>query len=198
MLHLSALRGRHQARIRCTRSSLGKCLGRKNGRQGAGGGGKPFRSWCRCDSWEGEKEVGLMGGQEVSDCSPVVRKFSFRLTGSPQARISHRGVLYLAGWGLCNPAGLSILPRIFAIFLFTPYSWRDGKWMLYTSMVTMKAHPQISFCREYNWQISHSRCALNTPPCSCWDHASLQKEIWGCAFIVTMDVYNIHSPSLQE
>ena len=41
MLHLSALRGRHQARIRCTRSSLGKCLGRKNGRQGAGGGGKP-------------------------------------------------------------------------------------------------------------------------------------------------------------
>ena len=198
MLHLSALRGRHQARIRCTRSSLGKCLGRKNGRQGAGGGGKPFRSWCRCDSWEGEKEVGLMGGQEVSDCSPVVRKFSFRLTGSPQARISHRGVLYLAGWGLCNPAGLSILPRIFAIFLFTPYSWRDGEWMLYTSMVTMKAHPQISFCREAWSQHEHGgvfRAQRLWLICQLY---SLQKEIWGCAFIVTMDVYNIHFPSLQE
>lgn len=56
--------------------------------------------------------------------------------------------------------------------MFTPYSWRDGKWVLYTSMETMKAHPQISFCREYNWQTSRSCCALNTPPCSCWDHAS--------------------------
>lgn len=44
ILHLSLLRGRHQARIRSIRSSLGKCLGRKKGRQGAGGGGKSFRS----------------------------------------------------------------------------------------------------------------------------------------------------------
>lgn len=64
------------------------------------------------------------------------------------------------------------------LFLFIPYSWRSGKWMLYKSMVTVNVHPQISCRGESNWLTGCSCCALNPSLHSCWGFPQATPSQW--------------------